>query len=96
MKYKIYLSYNEAHLIRCKDTTIGNFPQVLPSVRIFDANSIDDVKSNITEMRKCTGPSTTTSNWSTSGPSTTRTCRPWTGWRVSCHSTCSLILRPIS
>ncbi len=51
MKYKIYLSYNEAHLIRCKDTTIGNFPQVLPSVRIFDANSIDDVKSNITEMR---------------------------------------------
>jgi hypothetical protein len=51
MKYKIYLSYNEAHLIRCKDTTIGNFPQVLPSVRIFDANSIDDVKRNITEMR---------------------------------------------
>jgi hypothetical protein len=51
MKYKIYLSYQEAHLIRCKDTTIGNFPQVLPSVRIFDANSIDDVKSNITEMR---------------------------------------------
>ncbi len=51
MKYKIYLSYSEAHLIRCKDTTIGNFPQVLPSVRIFDANSIDDVKSNITEMR---------------------------------------------
>lgn len=51
MKYKIYLSYNEAHLIRCKDTTIGNFPQVIPSVRIFDANGIDDVKRNITEMR---------------------------------------------
>lgn len=52
MKYKIYLSYNEAHLIRCKDTTIGNFPQVLPSVRIFDANSIDDMKENITGMRE--------------------------------------------
>lgn len=51
MKYKIYLSYSEAHLIRCKDTTIGNFPQVIPSVRIFDANSIEDVKRNITEMR---------------------------------------------
>ena len=51
MNYKIYLIHNEAHLIRCKDTTIGNFLQVLPSVRIFDANSIDDVKRNITEMR---------------------------------------------
>jgi len=51
VKYKIYLSYNEAHLIRCDHTLIGNIPQVLPSVRIFDADSIDDVKSNITEMR---------------------------------------------
>ena len=30
MKYKITLSYQEAHLIRCKDTTIGNFRRCFP------------------------------------------------------------------